>query len=172
MREQELKKLKHEVLEILEGGLRGKPAARIFSWTLIILILLSIVFMIVWDVKGAEQWHSTFETIETITIGIFTLELVLGFWTADVRFPNHPRPHFRYMIDFMTVVQALAIFPFYAGLILANTRFAEAVEVFELLKLLHLLKIGEIGIHAAKEHGHGEKKKQQDESLLPGDEEN
>jgi len=145
------KELKRKVLEVLEGGLRGNTAARIFSIVLIVLILLSILFMIIADMDRFEPYREAFEIVETITIGIFTLELILGFWTADVRFEGHRHPRLRYLMDFMTIVQILAIAPFYLGLILRDTRFSEYSEFFELLKLLHLLKIGEIGFHAAKE---------------------
>ena len=147
-REEKRKELKHKVLEVLEGGLHGKPAARIFSITLIVLILLSITFMLIWDIERFEPWHELFEIIETITFGIFTVELILGFWTADVRFPGHPSPRLRYMTDFMTNVQFLAILPFYLGLLLQNTPYDRFSKYFELLKLLHLLKIGQIGMHA------------------------
>jgi len=121
---------------------------------LIVLIVLSMVFMIIADMERFKPYEEAFEIIETITIGIFTLELILGFWTADVRFEGHRHPRLRYLTDFMTIVQILAILPFYLGLILQNTQLSEVSEFFEmlkLLKLLHLLKIGEIGLHAAKE---------------------
>ena len=158
------KELKHRVLEVLEGGLRGNTAARIFSIILIVLIILSIVFMLIWDIDRFEPWHETFEIIETITIGIFTLELILGLWTADVRFRNHPHPHLRYLTDFMTIVQLLAILPFYLGLILEYLPLGEISPYFQLLKLLHLLKIGEIGWHAAKEIKEGKTQKNSEES--------
>lgn len=148
------RELKEKVLEVLEGGLRGSTAARIFSIVLIVLIVLSMVFMIIADMERFKPYEEAFEIIETITIGIFTLELILGFWTADVRFEGHRHPRLRYLTDFMTIVQILAILPFYLGLILQNTQLSEVSEFFEmlkLLKLLHLLKIGEIGLHAAKE---------------------
>ena len=148
------RELKEKVLEVLEGGLRGSTAARIFSIVLIVLIVLSMVFMIIADMERFKPYEEAFEIIETITIGIFTLELILGFWTADVRFEDHRHPRLRYLTDFMTIVQILAILPFYLGLILQNTQLSEVSEFFEmlkLLKLLHLLKIGEIGLHAAKE---------------------
>ena len=151
------KELKHRVLEVLEGGLTGNTAAKVFSCVLIVLIILSITFMFIWELEGVEPWHETFEVIETVTIGIFTLELILGFWTADVRFPGHPHPRIRYMTDFMTNIQFLAILPFYMALVLKNTRFSELSEYFEFLKLLHLLKIGEIGVHARKHHKGGGK---------------
>ena len=84
-------------------------------------------------------------------MGIFTLELIFGFLTADVRFPDDPHPCLRYLREPMTIIQMLAILPFYLGLLLRNTTYMEIAEYFELLKLLHLLKIGEIGVHAWKE---------------------
>ncbi len=145
------REIKEKVLEVLEGGLKGSPASRFFSILMIVLILLSIIFMLIWDIDRFEPYHEIFEIIETITVGIFTLELILGFWTADVRFPDCPRPRLKYATSFMTIIQFLAILPFYLGKLLDNTAFDEIVEVFQILKLLHLLKIGEIGVHAAKE---------------------
>ena len=148
------KELKENVLEVLEGGLRGNTAARIFSITMIVLILVSMVFLLLETLHRAEAYYETFEVIESVIIGIFTVELILGFWTADVRFEGNPHPRRRYLTDFMTNIQFLAILPFYMGLILHNTRFSEFAKFFQFLKLLHLMKIGEIGIHAVKHHGH------------------
>ena len=154
--------------EVMEGGLRGSPAARAFSWTLIILIILSITFMLIWDLEGAERWHKIFEVIETITVGIFTLELIFGCWTADIRFPDDAHPVLHYLREPMTIIQMLAILPFYMGVILNNTSLEEIVEFFELLKLLHLLKIGEIGVHAWKEeHEKKQKRMEEDSSMRP-----
>ena len=149
------KDLKHRVFEVLEGGLRGSLPARVFSWTLIVLILLSITFMLIWDLDGMEEWHRIFELIETVTVGVFTLELILGCWTAEVRFPDEEKPVLHYLREPMTIIQMLAILPFYMGLALNNTSLEGIVEFFELLKLLHLLKIGEIGVHAWKEGKEG-----------------
>ena len=146
------REIKEKVLEVLEGGLKGSPASRFFSILMIVLILLSIIFMLIWDIDRFEPYHEIFEIIETITIGIFTLELILGFWTADLRFPGDPKPRIRYLTDFMTNVQFLAILPFYMGLLLSGTSYpySKFAEWFELLKLLHLLKIGQLGRHAWK----------------------
>ena len=127
------KELKHKVLEVLEGGLRGNLAARIFSWLLIILIVLSMLFMLLEKLDVWQQWHETFEIIETITIGVFTLELILGFWTADIRFAGDPHPRIRYMTNFMTNIQFLAILPFYMGLLLNETPLEELSEYFQIL---------------------------------------
>ncbi len=161
-REEKRKELKEKVLEVLEGGLRGNTAARIFSITMIVLILVSMLFLLLEALEKAEAYYETFEVIESVIIGIFTVELILGLWTADVRFAGHPHPRLRYLTDFMTNIQFLAILPFYMGLLLHNTRFSEFAEFFQFLKLLHLLKIGEIGYHAVK-HGHGQEQEEQEE---------
>ncbi len=163
------KELKHRVFEVLEGGLKGNPAARVFAWTLIVLILLSISFMLIWDLDGMERWHRAFELIETVTVGVFTLELILGCWTADIRFPDAEKPVLRYLREPMTIIQMLAILPFYMGLVLNDTSLEGIVEFFELLKLLHLLKIGEIGVHAWKEEQEEKQKRgeEKDSSLRP-----
>ena len=145
------KKLKHKVLEVTEGGLRGTPAARAFAWLLIVLITLSMVFLLLEKTGRMEELQGVFEVIETFAIGVFTLELLLGLWTADVRFPGDPNPRLHYLREPMTIIQILAILPFYMGLLLENTRFDELSEAFEFLKLLHLLKMGEIAVHSHKD---------------------
>ncbi len=149
-RDEKKKELKQKVLEVLEGGLRGNTAARVFSITMIVLILVSMAFLILEKTNRARAYYDTFEIIEAVIIGIFTLELILGFWTADVRFAGDPHPRRRYLMDFMTNIQFLAILPFYLGLLLENTSLSEFAEFFEFVKLLHLVKVGEIGLHAAK----------------------
>ena len=161
-RDEKRKELKEKVLEVLEGGLRGNTAARIFSITMIILILVSMLFLLLEALERAQAYYDTFEVIESVIIGIFTVELILGFWTADVRFEGSPHPRWRYLTDFMTNIQFLAILPFYMGLLLQNTRFSEFAEFFQFLKLLHLMKIGEIGYHAVK-HDHEQKPEEQEE---------
>lgn len=167
-KESRIREIKEKILEVLEGGLRGNTAARIFSWTLIILIILSVFFLIVEDREEFEPYVETFEVIETVTIGIFTMELILGFWTADVRFEGDPHPRLRYATSFMTIVQFLAILPFYMGLVLNDIAdYWKFAEYFQLLKLLHLLKIGELGVHAYKERKEEKRneKSSEDDSL-------
>lgn len=143
------KERKRAAYEIVEGGLRGSPAARAFSWTMIVLIVLSVTFMLIWDLEGAERWHRVFEWIETATVALFTLELVIEMWTADLQFPGEAHPVRRYLRKPMTIIQILAILPFYLGVALNNTPLEEIAEFFEFLKLLHLLKIGEL-FHRAR----------------------
>lgn len=139
------KNLKHRVLEVLEGGLKGARGARIFSWTAMILIVLSISFFLLTQFRQpGHRLTVVFEVIEVLTVALFTAEVILGLWTADVRFPEDPHPRIRYLRQPMTVISLLAILPFYAGLILRDPRFDTITEIMEFLKLLHLGKVLEI----------------------------
>ncbi len=141
----EKKHLKHEMLEVIEGGLRGNRGARIFSWAAFILILLSNSFFMLTRIEEpGHKMHTVFEIVEILTIILLTSEVVLGFWMADVRFPEDPHPRLRYLRQPMTIIGILAILPFYLGLILHDSRFDFFTEVMEFLTLLHLVKAWEI----------------------------
>ena len=139
-----IKQIKKKVYEILEGGLHGSTSARVFSWIVIILILLSVVSMVVESYEEAHHRVGSFLWVmESITVGVFTLEFLMGLWTADLRYPDAKYPRLRFLGSFMAIVELLAILPFYLGLILSDPGFLELTEVFQLLRLLHLLKLGE-----------------------------
>ncbi len=139
------KNLKHKVYEIIEGGLQGSRGARIFSWVVFILILLSNSFFVLTKIE--EPGHKTekvFEIVEILTIALLTAEVVLGFWTADIRFPEDGRPRLRYLREPMTIIGILAILPFYLNLILKGGSHKPAMNVIGFLTLLHLVKAGAI----------------------------
>jgi len=136
--------LKQRVFEVLTGGLKGSRAARLFSILIIILILGSLVSMVVESFKEIhDEFHGLLFWLETVTVMVFTLEYILGLWTADLMYPDDPHPRRRFMRSFMAVIELLAVFPFYLGLILSDPAFMSATEIFQLLRLLHLFKLAE-----------------------------
>ena len=142
---EEEKGLRHRVLEVIEGGLRGNRGARIFSWTAFILILLSNSFFLLTKIEEpGEKLRTVFEIVEIATIALFTAEVILGLWTADLRFPEEKHPHLTFLKQPMTIVAILAILPFYLGLVLKDPKFESVTETMEFLTLLHLVKAAEI----------------------------
>ena len=139
------KNLKHQVLEVIEGGLRGNLGAWIFSWTAFILILLSNSFYLVMQLETPGPLTKlVFTILEIVTVLLLTAEVVLGFWTADVRYPEDPHPRRRHLRQPMTVTGILAILPFYLGAILYGSRFESIADRIGFLTLLHLAKAWEI----------------------------
>ena len=141
----EKKHLKHEVLEVIEGGLRGNRGAWIFGWTAFILILLSNSFYLVMQLETpGPRTKTAFLILEIVTVLLLTAEVILGFWTADVRYPEDPHPRLRHLRQPMTIIGILAILPFYLGGVLYGSRFESIPEKIGFLTLLHLVKAWEI----------------------------
>ena len=130
--------LKRRLYEMITGGLKGKRAARVFSWLVIVLILLSTLALILDMIQAVPD---SFET------PLFWLEAVIGLWTADLAYPDAAHPRLRYMCSLMAIVEVLAVLPFYLALILHNSELLEIAEAAEILRLLHLLKLSEFFIH-------------------------
>ena len=141
----EKKSLRHEIAEILEGGLQGSTAARVLAWSMIVLVAASIgLFLLKEQLEGYAWYGPLYTAAEILTIGVFTLEVILGFWTADIRYPKSSHPRLRLLREPMTIIGILAILPFYLGLALRKPELVELMEILELLKLLHLVKVGEL----------------------------
>ena len=142
---EEKKTLKHRVLEVLEGGMRGNRGAWLFSWTVFILILLSnFLYLLIRMEMPGEKTLIVFAAVELLTIFTLSAEIVLRFWTADVRFPEARHPRMTYLRQPMTIIGILALLPFYLELFLDDPKFEPALEWIELLTLLHLVKAWEI----------------------------
>ena len=138
------KKGKHQALEMIEGGLCGKRSARIFNWTVFILIILSNSFFLASKAQPVISNTLIFVVAELFTIILLTTEIVIGFWTADVRFPEEKHPRLKYLRQPMTIIGILALMPFYLGLVLVDPKFNEFTEYLDYLMLLHLVKAWEI----------------------------
>ncbi|MBO7662556.1 MAG: ion transporter [Clostridia bacterium] len=140
--------LKHRLHEMISGGLKGNRAARIFSWLVIILILLSTLALILEMVQAVPTYFETpLFWLEAVTVGVFTLEYLIGLWTADLAYPKDAHPRLRYICSLMAIIEVLAVLPFYLALILHDSELLEVVEAAEILRLLHLLKLGEFFPH-------------------------
>lgn len=147
--------LKRRLYEMINGGLKGTRAARVFSWLVIILILLSVLALILDLLRAVPDFfHTPLFWLEALTVAIFTLEYVIGLWTADLAYPDARHPRLRYACSMMAIIEVLAVLPFYLALILRDSELLEIVEAAEILRLLHLLKLSEFiarrGRHAAE----------------------
>ena len=143
--DEEKKSPKQQVFEVIEGGLRGNRGARIFSWTAFILIILSNSFFLVSRIESdVISTLLVFVFAEMLTILLLSTEIILGFWTADIRFPEAKHPRLKYLCHPMTIIGILALLPFYLGLFLPDPKFEPFLEVLDFLMLLHLVKAWEI----------------------------
>ena len=82
-----VKAIKKRVFEIISKAEDGDWASKIFDWSIMILIALSIISIILESFASIyDKYHPVFQAFEVITVAVFTLEYILRIWTADLLF--------------------------------------------------------------------------------------
>lgn len=135
--------VKQRAFEIVNKAEDGDLASKIFDWTIMALIALSIVSIILESYGSIyTKWYSTFKTFELITVIVFTIEYVLRLWTADLLYPESKHPRLKYVFSLMAIIDLLAILPFYLPFIAADLRFLRMMRLLRLFRILRVLKLG------------------------------
>jgi len=135
--------IKKRVFEIISKAEDGDTASKIFDWSIMILIALSIVAIILESfAEFYVKYKPAFQAFETVTVIVFTVEYILRIWTADLLYPNEKHPRLKYFFSFMAVIDLLAIVPFYLPFISADLRFLRMMRLFRLFRLLRVFKLG------------------------------
>lgn len=139
----DVKTIKKRVFEIISKAEDGDRASKIFDWSIMILIALSIISIILESFANIyDKYHPVFQIFEVITVVVFTIEYLLRIWTADLLFPDGKHPRLKYIFSFMAIIDLLAILPFYLPFISADLRFLRMMRLFRLFRLLRVFKLG------------------------------
>lgn len=102
------------ILERSDGRVRG------FDLFIITLICLNVVVLIVETVEGIyEVAPFAFDTFNTISVAIFTVEYVLRVWscTVDEKYSHPVWGRLRFAVTPVVLIDLLAILPFYVVLL-------------------------------------------------------
>ena len=135
--------IKKRVFEIISKAEDGDIVSKIFDWSIMLLIALSILSIILESFSDIySKWRSTFQAFETFTVIVFTIEYILRVWTADLLYPEAKHPRLKYIFSFMAIIDLLAILPFYLPFISADLRFLRMMRLFRLFRLLRVFKLG------------------------------
>ena len=106
---------------------------RIFDWTVIGLILISIVTLTIETLPDLPQTvRSLLAILEIVILGLFTVEYCLRVMTA--------RRRFVYVFSFYGMVDLLAIVPLFLSLGAVDTRVLRIVRLFRIIQILKLTR--------------------------------
>jgi len=133
---------KKRTWEIIEAARPGDTLSRCFDIFLLILIFLNVIAVIVGSVHSVQQKASAhLQWFEVFSVIVFTVEYLLRLWacSADGRYPHPVWDRLKFALRPMSVVDFLAILPFYLPFLGIDLRFIRA------LRLLRLLRIAKIG---------------------------
>lgn len=110
-------------------------SARIIESSIQILILISVINFTIQTVPNLNPIFNFFlNTLETISVLIFTIEYLLRVYSSEKRT--------RFVFSFFGLVDLLAIVPFYLSIGM-DLRSLRAIRLFRLLRLLKFLRYGE-----------------------------
>lgn len=110
------------------------PTSKWFDILLIVAVLLNVLVIMLDSVRELQEQHGSllYATAWFFTI-LFTLEYLLRL--ACVVNP------LQYALSFFGIVDFLAIFPAYLGLLFTGTRYLSVVRVLRVLRIFHVLKL-------------------------------
>ena len=126
--------IRSRIYEIVEGT--DTPAGRFFDWSVLFLILYSIVTFTIETLPGLNDWvYSFFWYSEIIVTLLFTAEYALRVYIEDRKRD--------FIFSFGGIIDLLAISPFYITLLFGVSGVdLRAVRAFRLFRLLRLLRVG------------------------------
>lgn len=114
---------------------------RVFNFTIIVLIVLSLVEIILESFEDFRIKHQLWLNIfEDITVVVFTIEYLLRLYTADLQYKDYTpfRARVKFVLSGEGLVDLLAILPFYLPLLGFDFRF---LRTLRLVRLLRIFKI-------------------------------
>lgn len=137
-------RVKKRVFEIINKPEDDDRAGKIFNWSIMALIVLSIVSIVLESYADIyEKGEPYFRIFEIITVVVFTVEYILRLWTANLLFPGVKHPRLRYVFSFMAIIDLLAILPFYVPFISADLRFLRMMRLVRLMRVFKLSRYSE-----------------------------
>ncbi|TLN27280.1 ion transporter [bacterium] len=142
----EFKRHVWNLLEVTEDPDTGRVDWGWVDFILLVLIVLSILAVILETIQGLSlRYGRAFYVFEVFTVVVFTIEYIARLWscTVDERYREPFRGRVRYASSFYGVIDALAVAPFYAALLLPvavmDLRF---LRILRLMRFARVLKIG------------------------------
>ncbi len=134
---------KKRVFALLEVAHADDRSSKYFDIFILSLITLNGVSMILETViELGQRFHYLFWLIEAISVPVFTVEYIARIWacTAD---PRHPHPvwgRLRYALRPLTIIDLLAILPFYLTFLNIDFRVIRVLRIFRILRLAKLTR--------------------------------
>lgn len=138
-----IRDLKARIYGILEPGDKDSRYFEPFIMGLIVLNVLAVVLETV-DWLYA-RYSLLFYALELFSVSVFTVEYILRVWSCTVN-PSFKDPIFgrlRFMATPLSIVDLLAVLPFYLPVVSTDLRFVRALRLFRLFRVLKLARYSE-----------------------------
>jgi voltage-gated potassium channel len=134
--------VKKRIYEIMEVQTPGDEPAHIFDVFMLAIIILNVGVVMLETVKSIEASYFFYlHIIDVVSVAIFTVEYGLRMWVSTEN-PRFHHPFFgrlRHAFIPMSIVDLLAILPFYIPFVIAfDLRFIRILRLFRVVRILKL----------------------------------
>ena len=135
-------RLKYRVYDILVETDDNEVVDRVVAVILLILIFINTAAVVLESVdEYKEAYGSIFDSIELVSVAVFTIEYLLRLWVAplDARYAKPFTGRIKYAFSLLAIVDLLAILPAFLPLVfptdLRTARFLRTFRLFRLFKM-------------------------------------
>ena len=135
--------IRKRIYSILEVAHSDDTLSRYFDIFILSLITINGIALILETVVSLDQhFHHIFWWIEAVSVPIFTVEYVARLWSCTAS-PEHPHPLYgriKYALKPLSLVDLLAILPFYLTFMNVDLRTIRVLRIFRILRLAKLTR--------------------------------
>jgi voltage-gated potassium channel len=131
--------LRGRVWEIVDAPHNGSAVERAFEISILVLIVLNVAAVVLQSVREMEiRFGAAFYAFEVFSVAVFSLEYLARLWSCveDPRFRGAVRGRVRLALRPMTVIDLLAILPFFVMFTAVDLRVLRAARLFRIVRLL------------------------------------
>lgn len=143
------KAFKKDLACVFDDNLHTKKWHNVVDWVIIALILISSLEIFLSTFEGvSEQYGGVLRFVDVFTTVVFTIEVTLRIWVADVVNPKYARfwGRVRYCFSFYGLIDCLSTYPFYLSFCmkipvaaLKILRIARLFRIFRYMKSFRIL---------------------------------
>ncbi len=134
--------VKRRIFEIINPAKDGDSYSKIFDLLIMSLIVLNVISICATTFDIDYEWLSIItESVEIVSVAVFTLEYALRLWTSDMLHPENGKfvAMLRYIFSFMAIVDLLSILPFYLPFFV--TMNPGVLDTMRIIRLLRVFKL-------------------------------
>jgi len=138
--------VKKRFWEILDLAKPGDRASRAFDIFILTLIALNVAALVLESLKPIyEKALKLFHAFEVLSVAIFTVEYLARIWscTTSARFASPVRGRLHFTMTPLALVDLFAILPFYLPFLGVDLRFARAVRLTRLFRVMKVARYSE-----------------------------
>ena len=132
------KSIRKKIFDIISIGNKSDLASRVFDIALVIVIFCNLTVTLLSTFQWWDQYKSVLDTVEFVTILIFTVEYLLRLWTADFLYPRKTKwaAILAFVISISGLIDLLTFLPYYLPIF-----FPAGAVAFRILRVVRIFRL-------------------------------